>query len=144
MFAEGVRPWKGEQKIKDGSWRWPLDDPFEFVLGGDPYVQPAIEESWPTFPPATCDASQCGVLCSYRWEMQEIIGEMRVGGRVHCLVPPDFGLCVEEKVVYDRPMPLVASERERLVKVHFSAGSFMLGTTIGTSMRARTRACAWC
>ncbi|KAJ1490194.1 hypothetical protein T484DRAFT_1777721, partial [Baffinella frigidus] len=89
LFEEGARPWKGDFHLKDGSALWPEDEAFEFIFGCDPHIMPGFEE---------------------------MVGEMRAGGRVHCVIPPDLGFRIEEEEAYDSPFPSDAEERQRLMR----------------------------
>ena len=84
----GSMPWKGEARGRGGSRKWPDDDVFEFQFGRDPLVLPGVEE---------------------------VLANVRVGGRVHCVVAPALGFGVEQGVRYEKPLPPDADERDLLL-----------------------------
>mmetsp|Transcript_75380 Transcript_75380/g.110462 ORF Transcript_75380/g.110462 Transcript_75380/m.110462 type:complete len:86 (+) Transcript_75380:9-266(+) len=45
----------------------------------------------------------------------QVLSTMRVGGRSHCIIPPNLGLCIEQGVRYEKPLPPDPSERDRLL-----------------------------
>jgi len=40
----------------------------------------------------------------------QVLSTMRVGGRSHCIIPPNLGLCIEQGVRYEKPLPPDPSE----------------------------------
>ena len=102
FVCAGSMPWKGEARARGGSSKWPEDDLFEYYFGRDPFVVPGIEE---------------------------VLACMRVGGRVHCVVPSRLGFCVQQ-------VPHTRTHSHSLT--HFHAGTH---TDRHTQVRCFSRAC---